>query len=74
MTVTVAPRPKPLLFVPFAPIVSQWPPFTFWFLSSTGARPDARDHDVELAVVVEVGDGQPAADARRLERRSALRR
>src|SRR5688572_5569356 len=37
-------------------------------LQQDGALPDARDHDIQMAVVVEVGNGEAAADTPGLER------
>ena len=53
--------------------VIQLPPPARLVLQQHRRSSDARDDDVELAVVVEVGDRQPAADAVGLERRPALR-
>ena len=73
-TCTVAPRPKLLLLVPSARMVIQFPALCPLILQQHGRPSDARDDDIERAVVVEVGDRQPATDALGLEGRSALGR
>ncbi len=63
-----------MLFVPCALMLIQLPPPATWFFKSTWRSSDRRDDDVEFAIVVEVGDGEPSTDAFDLQRRTRLSR